>query len=250
MISIVTVNYNSGDLIQNTFESVFSQTGNYEYIVIDGDSSDISRRHIEVYKKHIDVLHISKDNGIYDAMNKALRMCSREWILFLNSGDTLVNADVISRLEAVISESFQKRLVGAYFGDTLYVQQNRTLKLRARTVNKFNLLLYGTSVVCHQSVLYRVEALRRYDEVYSLKSELDSYFSILSRGYEFSHIDILISSYLDGGLSTEKSLLNSLEALKINFTYFGILSFLGFPVIIYRHMLNIFNRKHRKFLSI
>src|SRR5688572_1097864 len=97
-ISIITVNYNNGNGLKDTIESVLKQDHPLEYIIIDGGSSDDSVSHIEKYAAKIDY-HISeKDNGIYNAMNKGIAKASGEYLLFLNSGDKFCSADSLSSL--------------------------------------------------------------------------------------------------------------------------------------------------------
>jgi glycosyltransferase involved in cell wall biosynthesis len=112
-LSIITINYNNAAGLQKTMESVLNQTSrDFEYIVVDGASSDSSCQVIsqqlavssqqltgDVEVSNIRVRWISeKDNGIYDAMNKGIRMAKGEYVQFLNSSDTLVLPDVTERM--------------------------------------------------------------------------------------------------------------------------------------------------------
>lgn len=108
-LSIITVTLNNCQGLQKTFDSVFAQTfTDYEYLVIDGGSTDGS---VELIKKMENkfVYGISeKDNGIYHAMNKGIRKATGEYLLFLNSGDYLVNNEVLSD---VVAQSENKDIV-------------------------------------------------------------------------------------------------------------------------------------------
>ncbi|MGL5893430.1 MAG: glycosyltransferase, partial [Bacteroidales bacterium] len=87
--SIITVTYNAGQLLERTIESVLAQTSfNYEYIILDGQSKDNTLEIIKKYEHHINKWISEPDNGIYDAMNKAIDIARGEYILFLNAGDT------------------------------------------------------------------------------------------------------------------------------------------------------------------
>lgn len=101
-LSIITINYNNLGGLKKTFESVFNQTWkDFEYIVIDGGSTDGSKELIVQNADKIDYWVSEPDKGIYNAMNKGIKVANGEYLLFLNSGDWLV-ADVI--LNKVYSE--------------------------------------------------------------------------------------------------------------------------------------------------
>jgi glycosyltransferase involved in cell wall biosynthesis len=87
-LSIITVNYNNLKGLKKTIESVLNQTWkDFEYIVIDGGSTDDSAAYIESQSEHIDYWVSEPDNGIYNAMNKGILKATGEYLLFLNSGD-------------------------------------------------------------------------------------------------------------------------------------------------------------------
>lgn len=89
-LSIITINYNNVEGLEKTMRSVVSQsTKDFEYIVIDGNSSDGSKDVIEKYGDRIDYWVSEPDSGIYNAMNKGIRQAAGEYLLFLNSGDFL-----------------------------------------------------------------------------------------------------------------------------------------------------------------
>lgn len=114
-LTIITINYNNASGLQKTMESVFSQTDkNFEYIVIDGASTDGSKEIIQYFDKlnttHLNdstvtqlhnytITHFNAisepDNGIYHAMNKGIQMAKGDYIQFLNSGDCLVDDRVV-----------------------------------------------------------------------------------------------------------------------------------------------------------
>ena len=88
LISIITVTYNGEKDIEETFESVFGQTyKNFEYIVIDGGSSDQTLKIIRKYEDKIDYWLSEKDLGIYDAFNKGMQLCQGDYLGFINSDD-------------------------------------------------------------------------------------------------------------------------------------------------------------------
>ena len=240
-ISIITVNYNSGKDIARTFESIKSQKcKNFEYVVIDGNSNDLSADVIEQNKDIISKLIIEDDNGIYDAMNKGIRVSSGEWLLFLNSGDTLDSEVVIMELIQTISKKGQSVHIGGFYSDTKIKGVNGKDSIQyAKEFNRLNLLIYGTRMVCHQSVIYRKEALSSYSLSYVLKGELDSYLKLLSDGYRFEYFPRVISNFYLGGRNNHHFLLNAREAFGVFFKHFNILALLALPNILYRLIRNI-----------
>ena len=100
-ITIVTVTFNAEQYLKKTIESVINQDyKNIEYIIIDGGSTDNTLNIIKQYNKHISYFISEPDNGIYDAMNKAIDIASGEWINFMNAGDTFCDPLVISNFIA------------------------------------------------------------------------------------------------------------------------------------------------------
>ena len=96
-LSIITVNLNNKDGLQKTIDSIISQTfKDFEWIVIDGGSTDGSKELIEMYSEYISYWVSEPDKGIYNAMNKGIRVAKGEYLQFLNSGDSLYSHDVLS----------------------------------------------------------------------------------------------------------------------------------------------------------
>ncbi len=98
-LSIITVNLNNKVGLQKTINSLVSQScKDFEWIVIDGGSSDGSKDLIETYSEYITSWFSEKDQGIYDGMNKGILASKGDYLLFLNSGDVLSDNSVISRI--------------------------------------------------------------------------------------------------------------------------------------------------------
>lgn len=101
LISVVTINYNNASGLEETIKSVTSQTfGDFEYIVIDGGSTDGSKQIIERFADKIDYWVSEKDKGIYNAMNKGARAAHGDYVAFLNSGDVYADKDALTNVAA------------------------------------------------------------------------------------------------------------------------------------------------------
>lgn len=98
-ISVITVTYNCKDTIEQTIQNVLKQTySNVEYIIIDGNSTDGTREIIERYADRLGYWISEPDKGIYDAMNKGLKVATGEWVLFRNSGDYFFEPTTIQQV--------------------------------------------------------------------------------------------------------------------------------------------------------
>ena len=150
-VTVVTVVYNDVKNIKNTIDSVVNQNyTNIEYIIIDGGSTDGTIDIIKSYIKGITRWINEKDEGIYDAMNKGLRMATGEWIIFLNSGDTLNNVHIISLFVDNCNRFLYADIV---FGNVILNDGNKRVLLKQ---NKKNVRYES---ICHQSQFIRVSAL-------------------------------------------------------------------------------------------
>lgn len=148
-ISVVTVTYNCIGVLEDTLKSVISQEySNVEYIVIDGKSSDGTLNLIDKYKDHISILVSEPDKGIFDAMNKAIKLVTGDWILFMNAGDTFADDNVLT---SVFSNHIESN-VGVVFGDA-YFKRKSGLSLYHGIPFYRNKDKYKGMGICHQSIL-------------------------------------------------------------------------------------------------
>jgi glycosyltransferase involved in cell wall biosynthesis len=128
-ISIITVCYNSAATIRDTFESVLNQTyKNIDYIVVDGNSKDETISIIKEYEQKFGdkMRWVSEpDNGLYDAMNKGIRMAMGEVVGIINSDDFYHRSDII---EIIASSFIKNKSIQAVFGDIRFVKENNLNK--------------------------------------------------------------------------------------------------------------------------
>lgn len=197
LLSIITVTRNNAIGLLRTSKSVRSfkmKQSQIEWIVIDGASSDES---ISVISDNADIIDrwVSEpDAGIYNAMNKGIRLSSGNYLLFLNAGDTLSNEIVVTDLKKLLSEKFD-----LYYGNA-YIEQNLKQYPDILTLDFFFL-----DSLCHQSMFIKSDYLkeRGYDEKYKLASDLEyTLYMLFGRHCSSHHINLPICIYESGGFST------------------------------------------------
>lgn len=166
-LSIITINYNDASGLKATIESVLSQSfRDFEYIVIDGGSNDGSNEVLETYRDRIDFAVSEKDNGIYNAMNKGARHASGEYLLFLNSGDTLYSPETLMNVNM---ETFRDDIV---CGRVLnYSDKDSYLKIPPENVSLYTFV--GGSLPHPSSFIKRTvfERIGGYHENYRIISD-------------------------------------------------------------------------------
>ena len=126
-ISIITVAFNSAKTIRDTISSIIKQDyKNVEYIVIDGNSTDETNHIVSEFKENVNV-HISEnDKGIYDAMNKGIKLATGDVIGILNSDDFYPNSYILSN----VIKTFNMNKCEAVYGDLVYVNAQNTSKIK------------------------------------------------------------------------------------------------------------------------
>lgn len=150
-ISIITVSYNAITEIEKTILSVINQTyTNIEYIIIDGGSTDGTVNIIKQYNDKISIWKSEPDHGVYDAMNKGIKLATGEWILFMNSGDTFHD-------NMVVADIFQNTKyadkVGVIWGDTDFYDGDKFVEKSKKTPFTKTVMPYRTGMgISHQSL--------------------------------------------------------------------------------------------------
>ena len=234
LISIITVVYNDVSNIEKTIQSVINQTyENIEYIIIDGGSTDGTMNIVKKYKDSIDCIISKKDDGIYDAMNTGMKLASGKWINFLNSGDTFYNKKVIQNISF---KSYENNVM-IYGNAKIFNIKRKFLKLlKAFSLTKKNLILFGTRVVCHQAIFYNKKIIFKYPKRYKLKGELYSYFEYLKHGKSL-YLDLIICNYSLGGISNILYKKDDKELWRVLKDQAGFMKFLYIPFYIFSKFL-------------
>lgn len=195
LISIVTVVLNGEKYLEETIQSVLNQTyDNVEYIIVDGGSSDGTLDIIKKYEEVIDYWVSEKDKGIYDAMNKGIKIVtSNSFFMFLNCGDFFKANNILSKLGIRISDEI-------VYGGVSYIYKNGTFKTdRIKMINSFNNLIVHS--IPHQAFFCKKDDIRYFNLKYKVVA--DSYMMLeLYKNKQFRFIDLLVSNVRIGGYSS------------------------------------------------
>lgn len=208
LFSIITINYNNLAGLQKTMQSVFEQTyTNYEYIIIDGGSTDGSKEYIQQHQDKLAYWVSEKDKGIYHAMNKGLKQAKEDYCLFLNSGDTLKNKNA---LQCLTNEIRNKPLADIYYANLIFFDEDIKAEETRYYPEELSLTFLINSSLGHpSSIISRSILLEQngYSEEYSIISDWLFFVKSFLKGYTFVHIDIVFSIFYKGGLSSNNELL-------------------------------------------
>ena len=198
-VSVITVCYNAIRGIEKTIQSVISQShDDIEYIVIDGGSTDGTLDVIQKYREKITYFVSEPDGGIYDAMNKGVRVANGEWINFLNAGDVFASKDAIKESLSIDTEG-----VDVIYGDSIeFTKELSHIVPASDDVKRMSLepiYRHGSSFV-RASVQKKNEFdVSRKDLGYSLDWEM--IHRLYHEGYRFKKVDTVIECYELEGVS-------------------------------------------------
>jgi len=214
LITVITVVLEAKTNLEKTIRSVAEQDyDRIEYLVIDGGSTDGSIDVIRQYPSVVSKWLSEKDDGIYSAMNKGVRMASGEWVCFLNAGDVFVNSGIIRQVaeEAYLSPEPPEII----YGSVLVQKSNGGFVERIAQSPRNSHRMY----FCHQSAFVRLTLLRQYpfDEKYRLSSDLKFFKKCYSENKRFVRMDFPIVTYDTSGLSNadrERGLRENISVIK------------------------------------
>jgi glycosyltransferase involved in cell wall biosynthesis len=197
-LSIITVNLNDKEGLRKTMDSVFSQSfTDYEYIIVDGGSTDGSVELIKEAGDKVDKWVSEPDTGIYNAMNKGISMASGEYVNFLNAGDWYV--------EEVLNDIFgQERDADILYGDQYFIREGGKLQLKTKPA-KLTLFDFYWGSLYHQTSFIRRKLFDNdlYNEKLKIISDAEFYLKkIIIEGCSYQHIGLPVVYYNTGGLSS------------------------------------------------
>lgn len=210
-MSIITICYNAKTEIERTMLSILNQTYLYiEYIVIDGGSKDGTVDVINRYKDRLSYFVSEPDKGIYDAMNKGVKVATGEWVLFINGGDALLCNDTLETFFA----SYEDKGEALITGNIRFLKNGMYLD---KTPHILEQSLFEAMPMYHPSTFIRreVHAIILYDTKYRLSADYNFFLALLIKGYRYKYIPQIIAMFdYSQGASTDnlgKALLENIS---------------------------------------
>ncbi|HBO26217.1 glycosyltransferase family 2 protein [Culturomica sp.] len=208
LISVITPTYNSAQTLTDTLKSVLSQTyQDIEYIIIDGGSDEKTPEIIKQYKPLFGSRlqwYREKDKGLYDAMNKGIRMATGDVVGILNSDDFFTSNDVLTR----IAEEFDKNEIDAVYGDIHFVNPGNLQKcVRYYSSSIFRPALFRFGFMpAHPSFYVKRECYEKYG-LYALNYKIAADYDLLIRflyvnRIKYKYIKMDFVTMRTGGVST------------------------------------------------
>ena len=218
-INILTVSLNAGVELLSTVNSVLEQEEvDYELIIKDGGSKDGSLEQLP-QDDRIQIC-ISKDSGIYDAMNQAKKYMTGDFALYLNCGDVFYDAKVLKSIVDYIDCYKNDKSETIYYADCYTVNRKSLLCFPRR----FNDFVCFTTTLCHQATIYPQRLLKERDFLldYKVAADFEYYVHAYCNGYSLKHIPCVVVKYKGNGASeTSKNrklgIKEANRALKSNF---------------------------------
>lgn len=199
-ISIITINYNDKVGLEKTIHSVIAQTWNdFEFLVIDGNSTDGGKEVMARYADKIDFALSEPDTGVYNAMNKGIHAATGEFVIFMNSGDEFYNNDVLKEAVALMTGDY-----GIFYGDIIVKKPHS--ERRKNYPDQLTFAYFYTNALCHQAAFIKRQLFHDhffYNEDYKIYSDGEFFlYTICKMDVPYKHIDLVIAIYDFTGISS------------------------------------------------
>lgn len=220
LITIITVVRNGEKTLERTIKSVINQTyKNFEYIIIDGISTDGTLNIIKKYDKKIDYWISEPDKGIYDAMNKGVKLANGRYIQFLNADDYFISNN---SLKIIIR--FLRKDVDIFSCKMNIVDGKRVLRIFPNTKITLSNLPLGKTLAHPATFMKKkvFEELGFFDTTYKISADYNLICECFIKGYKIIQNDLIIVNFSSGGVSSNNFArsLESSKVIKNNFNYF------------------------------
>ena len=221
--SIITVTYNAGAVIEDTIQSVITQTyKNIEYIIVDGASTDKTMSIVNRYREHIHTVVSEPDRGLYDAMNKGIRLATGDYVCFLNAGDELHEDDTLQLI--VHSLTGLTELPDVIYGRTAIVDEEGHFLRMRRLEPPENLTWRSFSqgmLVCHQAFFARRDRAVSYDLRYRFSADFDWCIRVMKQSRALHNTHLVLIDYLNEGMTTRNHRASLRERFRIMCRHYG-----------------------------
>lgn len=220
--SVITVCYNAEATLEDTIQSVISQTYHHvEYIIVDGASKDRTMDIVNRYRDRIAVVVSEPDQGLYDAMNKGIRLATGDYLCFLNAGDSFHEDDT---LQQMVHSIHSLQLPDVLYGETELVDHEghflRMRRLQAPEHLTWKSFRQGM-LVCHQAFFARHDLVMPYDLRYRFSADFDWCIKIMKKSKVLHNTHLTLIDYLAEGMTTRNHQASLKERFLIMARHYG-----------------------------
>lgn len=223
VFSIITITFNARSTVKPTLDSIKRQTfTDFEYLVIDGKSSDDTVNIVNNAQIPATTILSEPDKGLYDAMNKGIKLAKGQYLIFLNAGDAFHESDTLK----YISEAIKNNNPDIVYGQTIIVDSERR-KIADRHLTAPTRLTADSfksgMLVCHQAFIAKREIADLYDLSYRFSADYDWCIRCLKKSRKNTYIDRILIDYLSEGVTTKNFKKSLCERYNIMCKYYGTL---------------------------
>lgn len=212
-ISVITVCFNAALCIEETIKSVINQKYNdFEYIIVDGKSTDGTIQIIEKYQSNISKWISEPDNGIYNAMNKAVKMANGEYCIFMNAGDMFLNPLVLKQVSLFLEDGFDYLA-----GNEISVKNGKMIEYVCAP-EKITTQLFVQKSLSHQASFIKRQLLLQHPYDENLRMVSDWKFCIQTLIFEqatYRAIDVDVCKFNHEGITFKQMDLGRKERLEV-----------------------------------
>jgi putative colanic acid biosynthesis glycosyltransferase len=233
-ISIITVTWNDPQGLRKTLESIPRLPSEIEWIIQDGDSTHPEQKAIleDLQTKENTRVFIEKDRGIYDAMNKGINSAMGQYAIFLNGGDTLIEGNIFKIAKKIARCKSKPLAIACSFNR---IGRDKIAQIKPKTHETLWLHSLPTS---HQAILYNIDAfsMARHSLKYTICGDFHFWCqTIRTHGRKrFATVNLPITNFYTGGISSNKPLLLISEAAHIQWQQLSLSILLIAPSTIMR----------------
>ncbi|MCH5226008.1 MAG: glycosyltransferase [Muribaculaceae bacterium] len=224
LISVITVTYNASSVIDITLKSLQGQSfHNFEHIVVDGNSTDNTLNKVQEVELPQSVVISEPDKGLYDAMNKGLRIARGKYVIFLNAGDAFHDPDTLENYACGARKGYD-----IIYGDTVIVDGigkylgprhlSAPVKLTKESFSEGML-------ICHQAFMVKKELAPLYNLDYKFSADYDWCVKCIGNANPDNclNLNAVTIDYLSDGLTDKNKWKSLKERFKIMVSHYGLL---------------------------
>ncbi len=218
MFTIITITLNDEGGFKKTSDSLKKQTcKDFQWIIKSGSVKSDYTRKLSSWFKNKKIIH-GKDNGIYDAMNKAIKSTKMKWTIFLNGGDFLASKDTLLKIKKLIERSMlnSDNKIIICGGSKFAYKSNRSFSSNSKSLDDCNHIFSYRIPTAHQSMVFSpaITNNQLYDDSYKICGDGKYFWEAIKKNAQVFYFKDLISSFQFGGLSYQVGILKQKEVYR------------------------------------